>query len=635
MTISRLDCLAFHTDIHTGLSQDHEYDVVLRHEVYSHPRHQTVEWQVNLDFQGLTACEVRARYRLQVDDTDGHEWTALEASWPYLRQQAGAFLAEQGLPHFLPVDLPLDQPQHQDRAPKLHELERPEIPPRTPSSEPLPRRPLPLPGRLTIILSIQQTLQRIVQGEGNWLLGAVQLYGALLGATRSRSKGTRLEWHVRNDTLQARFFEDATGASLSGFRALELFDQRMLLATARQIVAALMDDVLTRQSNMMTGQLTDSFQDDVDNLINTPDGADDVHLTLAAKIVEGESQEDGESALSHLYQYVVAPLKELRRPSPLKEKPLVEHIPLLNGEPMSMTSTGTFSEGGCTDILSVTMIITDAGYLFEDPDPLSHNVPLSQPTMYRLRHLHLDQSQAPALLFVTDLNLDTDVSSLQSDQLDDDFSEEQLARWRRARELSECPWPRHGQELGLQDLEWPEKSGTLQEFETWILQQEKDNLTTAQWQEIIRVEGLDLEALVRRGQMPVAVLTILAEHPDEALRREVAEQVGLPEALMDQLWNDSDEIRLGLARNSTLSEHLQRQLAHVESVFVREELAFNPSLLPELLELLAEDPFYPIRMNVAGNTATAESVLRRLAGDSHEWVRDEALKALSARQLEL
>lgn len=328
----------------------------------------------------------------------------------------------------------------------------------------------------------------------------------------------------------------------------------------------------------------------------------------------------------------MAPFAELRQPIPLKGPPLVEHIPLLNGEPISMTTATTYTGEGRLDIVAVTMVVTDSEYLFEDPDPLADDIPLTIPTMYRLRHLHLDQTQTPSLLFVTDLNLDADVASVHSDQFEEMYTEEQLARWGRARELAERPWPPEGEALSPQDLEWLENPGTPQELGAWLLQQGPDTLTAAQWQDILRVEELDLDTLVRKVRLPLSVLAALAEHPEPELRREVAEQDGLPEALLEQFWNDTDEVRQGLAMNPALPEQLQRRLAHVDSIDVRSALAFNPHLMPELLEFLADDPYYPIRTNVAGNPATSDSILKRLINDSHEWVRDEAEKALSARQ---
>jgi hypothetical protein len=632
--ITRLDCLTFHTTLHAALSADSEYDVLVRHEVQVHPQHATVAWQVDLDLQGATACEIRARYRLQFEEVAEPQWTALDATWPYLRQQAGVFLADHGLLHFLPVELPLALPDRQrDQGPEVAPTVGRESGGSQAVTSPVLKRTLPLTRRLTTILNIQKTLHRIVEGEGTWLLGAVQLYGALLGATRSRPKGARLEWHSRNDALQAQFFENVSGTSLSEFLALDRSDQRTLLSAAREIVATLMDDVLSRQSDMRDGELMDSYHDDLNELFDSTldTGEEDLPALAAAPLAEaGHAERD--PVLDQLYQYVMAPFAELRQPIPLKGPPLVEHIPLLNGEPISMTTATTYTGEGRLDIVAVTMVVTDSEYLFEDPDPLADDIPLTIPTMYRLRHLHLDQTQTPSLLFVTDLNLDADVASVHSDQFEEMYTEEQLARWGRARELAERPWPPEGEALSPQDLEWLENPGTPQELGAWLLQQGPDTLTAAQWQDILRVEELDLDTLVRKVRLPLSVLAALAEHPEPELRREVAEQDGLPEALLEQFWNDTDEVRQGLAMNPALPEQLQRRLAHVDSIDVRSALAFNPHLMPELLEFLADDPYYPIRTNVAGNPATSDSILKRLINDSHEWVRDEAEKALSARQ---
>lgn len=635
MPVTRLDCQTFQTTRHASLAPDAEYDVVIRHEVQLHPTHAAVAWHVDLDLHGATTCEIRAQYQLQFEETAQPHWTALEVTWPYLRQQASAFLAEQGLPHCLPVELPLASPdRHQasasDAAPTAgaYPLGGTEA-----TRHPVPRRVLPLPPRLSTTLHIQRTLHSIVDGEGGWLLGAAQLYGALLGATRSRPKGARLEWHSRNEALHAQFFERASGVSLADFRALDRRDQRRLLDATREIMATLMDDVFSRHSDLRDGQLMDSYQDDVDELFGATHGGGDEglpDLTAAPLGAAGRGEKD--PVLERLYQHVMAPLAELRRPLPLKGPPLAAHIPIFNGEPISMTAASTFTGEGRADVIGVTMVVTDPEYLFEDPDPLAEDVPLSIPTMYRLRHLHLDQTQTPPLLFVTDLNLDDDVAAVQRDQVEEMFTEEQLGRWRRARHLAEQPWPPGGEVLTPQDLTWLEQPGTPQDVGAWLQQQPPDALSDAQWQQVLRVGGLDLDLLIRNMPLPAPVLTALAEHPEPELRREVAESAGLPEALFEHLWNDTDEVRQGLAMNPALPEHLQRRLAHVDAVEVRSTLAFNPHLITELLEFLADDPDPAVRTNVAGNAATPDRLLLRLTRDRHEWVRSEAEQSLSARQ---
>lgn len=577
-----------------------------------------MHWELDLTSNGQTVLEVRAQYQLAFEAAP-HAWRALEASWPYLRQQTETVLAAQGLPHLLPVTLPIPSPEA-EVAPAAPEAVLVASPlPETPSSE-LPTRTLPLTPRLTALFGVQAKLHRIVHGQEEWLLSATQLYAALLSATRSRKAGTVLEWHSRNDALQEAFFERVTGTTPKAFGVLEPGERRMLLGAARRTVVALFDDVLSKQSDLTTGQLMDRYQDDVEDLLDpyVPDDAVAASRDAGAPTTIDQSE---------LYEFVIAPFRELGE---RELTPLEEQVPF--GGPIKQMTVHQIRHGHRIDLVAVVQVIDTLD--FEDPDPLVEDPPPHVPTLYRLRHLHVDHSADPPLVFLLDLNLDEAVAEFHSEQFDTELDEEiasgQWSRWGRSRELAQQPWPREGELLPLQDVVWVD-SPDLAHFEAWLGDQPEGRITPEQWREAICVDGVNLIHLIRTGHLPVDVLTTLAEHPDPEVRSEVAAQGRLPVRVMEALWHDSDDVRMGLTENPNLPEDLQRRLAHVESDTVKGQLACNEHLLPELLVFLADDPFFATRCNVAGNPATPISVLRMLAEDAHAWVQEEAQKALAAR----
>lgn len=158
-------------------------------------------------------------------------------------------------------------------------------------------------------------------------------------------------------------------------------------------------------------------------------------------------------------------------------------------------------------------------------------------------------------------------------------------------------------------LDW-NPANDLESLQSWLQTEGVGHLTSQQWHEAIHVKELNLSPILRSWSLPPDVLNELAEHPDEDVRREVAEQPNSSE-LLEQLWNDSDKVCLGLANNPTLPEGFQRRLAYVDSPLVRAQLACNPIVLPNLLTVLADHPLQCRRQSIPRHLSQCCSSSRR------------------------
>lgn len=83
-------------------------------------------------------------------------------------------------------------------------------------------------------------------------------------------------------------------------------------------------------------------------------------------------------------------------------------------------------------------------------------------------------------------------------------------------------------------------------------------------------------------------------------------------------------VRVAIAHNKTAPVEFLATLADDPVVRVRSAVASVNRLTPELSERFARDPDFGIRGRLAGHKKVPETILRTLADDPHEWVREEA-----------
>jgi hypothetical protein len=123
-----------------------------------------------------------------------------------------------------------------------------------------------------------------------------------------------------------------------------------------------------------------------------------------------------------------------------------------------------------------------------------------------------------------------------------------------------------------------------------------------------------------------AIVDLLDDIPE--VRRAVAANHGLPEALMWRVANDSAEgVVVAFLSNPASPAHLVASVAQCQGSYpIRVGLAGNPNSPRGALLTLAEDDDFIIRTAVARNPSTPPIVLRRLSGDADPTVKRAALK---------
>ncbi len=133
----------------------------------------------------------------------------------------------------------------------------------------------------------------------------------------------------------------------------------------------------------------------------------------------------------------------------------------------------------------------------------------------------------------------------------------------------------------------------------------------------------------RSNQTPIQILEQLAKDPDESVRQYVMGNSNLPLSILIELTQDaSDKIRLSLAymlRNRSTNRYykeevpvvLLERLARDENKDVKVAVAENLQSSQTLLEQLAQDASAEVRIKVAKNPNTPASVLEQLAQDAN------------------
>jgi hypothetical protein len=129
-------------------------------------------------------------------------------------------------------------------------------------------------------------------------------------------------------------------------------------------------------------------------------------------------------------------------------------------------------------------------------------------------------------------------------------------------------------------------------------------------------------------KLPLEALLILADDEDAVIRRLIAENEGLPAAVLDRLASDvADGVRVAAAGNPALSERKLRELSKDE-FFVRRRIAERRDVPADVLADLARDPCQAVRDRVAVNSSTTPDSLGILLGDDSNKIRAKALERL-------
>ena len=612
MTVLDLQCLFLHTTVDPNFNPDSDYDLDVLHEVHLIDADRE-EVTLTLRLQGghQVLAQFQATYLVTFEEEAAGEpraWRALTLSWPYLRQEAATRLAAAGLQSTLPVELPIAAPH---LTPLVREISAPAAIAPAPPTDDLARQLL-VPAPLHASLAINAALQAILNGERQWALSVVRLYGALALASKLRPAGVLSELHSRNDDLLGDLLQRETGMTLATWRALPTPDRRSLLAQVRHLLVTLCHDVINQDGDMVTGQRQDEFHNEVEEIFDPVDENEEAQPLPMAEF----------NAPDEVYDYVTAPLDALGH------DPSSDHGPLKRGITMTLTGDGR------RDLIGITMAVSNFDFddMFDDPSPDEEEPSTEERTpsvrMYRVRHLHIDHNAEPPLVFLTDLTLDEEIAAWDS-EVAPIFSADELKRLDQAQLIAQSPWPPDGRILALHQLDWADAITDVSAFEEFLVA--TPELNPAQLEEALRVPEVNPVAVVNHSAVTPGLLGLLATHPVSTVRETVAAHPLLPAHSFEVLWNDLDRVRIGLAQNPSAPPDLLKRLAHVDSLFVRSQLALHPHLDGLLLRVLAEDFYGMVRCNVAGNPSAPESLLNSLLEDIDPEVRDAASQALFRR----
>lgn len=104
----------------------------------------------------------------------------------------------------------------------------------------------------------------------------------------------------------------------------------------------------------------------------------------------------------------------------------------------------------------------------------------------------------------------------------------------------------------------------------------------------------------------------------------------LPDHIAYEVAMYSSRARRNVARNKTLSEEVIRELAKDEDEKVREAIARKRRTPNDVKMELARDPSAGVRHAMAGNAKAPMEALELLAEDDVPWLRDQVRKRLRA-----
>jgi hypothetical protein len=143
-------------------------------------------------------------------------------------------------------------------------------------------------------------------------------------------------------------------------------------------------------------------------------------------------------------------------------------------------------------------------------------------------------------------------------------------------------------------------------------------------------------AVAAHPNLSEATANLLARSQLRELRRTLAANPRIPLYVMKRLSRDFEDVRLRLARNTSIPEAIMVELLRQKSSAVRRGLASNPCLTLRLMEYLAKDPDLEVRRMIASHPSLPLEGLLTLAADPAVQVRQvvwERAVAEYAREL--
>lgn len=129
-------------------------------------------------------------------------------------------------------------------------------------------------------------------------------------------------------------------------------------------------------------------------------------------------------------------------------------------------------------------------------------------------------------------------------------------------------------------------------------------------------------AVAGHPNLSEATANQLARSQLRELRRALAANPRIPLYVMKRLSRDYEDVRLRLARNSSIPEAIMVELFRQKSTTVRRGLASNPCLTLRLMEHLAKDADLEVRRTIARHPSLPLEGLLAMAADAAVQVRE-------------
>jgi hypothetical protein len=142
----------------------------------------------------------------------------------------------------------------------------------------------------------------------------------------------------------------------------------------------------------------------------------------------------------------------------------------------------------------------------------------------------------------------------------------------------------------------------------------------------------DLDAAIRQYRRvtipPRLIREMMDDNPDLSVRQFLASYPDTPSRVLTQLAEESleGEVLGAIAVHSRTPKPVMQKLAAEAPEAIRQQLAANKNLTPQVAALLAEDPSFEVRLALANNPAIPPRIQAMLAQDSVPFVRAALLR---------
>ena len=134
-------------------------------------------------------------------------------------------------------------------------------------------------------------------------------------------------------------------------------------------------------------------------------------------------------------------------------------------------------------------------------------------------------------------------------------------------------------------------------------------------------------SVIAAGVLPPAALVAAIDHHDPDARALAAAERSMIPTMLEMLANDPSHIvREAVAANPSTSPRVLERLASArQNLAERCAVAQNPACEPQLMERLHRDEHPFVRGAVARNPACPQQLLARLADDKEEWIAQDVV----------